>query len=187
MSMRATVEDALNNQINAEFYSAYLYLSMEAYFESINLKGFANWMRVQVQEEMTHAMKIYDYIHDRGAKVTLGQIQTPKISWMSPLEVFEDAYGHEVLVTRLINDLVNTSEKDKDRSATSFLQWYVDEQVEEEASTDEIRKKLMMIKDSPGSLLLLDQKLAQRIFTNGAMVPSSLNAKKQQKSVPGGA
>jgi len=156
---------SLNKQLNAELYSAYLYLSMAAYFESKNLKGFANWMRVQAQEELTHAMKFFDYINERGGRVYLEAIEKPPTEWKSPLDVFEATYEHEVKVTSMINDLVNMSMEEKDHATYNMLQWFVAEQVEEEASADEIRQQLRMIKEDGRGIMMLDRELKQRTFT----------------------
>ena len=156
---------ALNKQLNAELYSAYLYLSMAAYFESKNLKGFANWMRVQAQEELTHAMKFFDYINERRGRVYLEAIEKPPTEWKSPLDVFEATYEHEVKVTSMINDLVNMSMEEKDHATYNMLQWFVAEQVEEEASADEIRQQLRMIKEDGRGIMMLDRELKQRAFT----------------------
>lgn len=159
------MEDALNEQVNAEIYSAYLYLSMESYFKSQNLNGFANWMRIQTQEEVLHAMKIYDFINERGGRVTLKAIEGPPTEWDSALAVFQAAYGHEQKVTGLINDLVDLAIKEKDHATNSFLQWFVNEQVEEEASADEIVQQLKMMENAPGGMFMLDRELGQRVFT----------------------
>ncbi len=156
---------ALNKQLNAELYSAYLYLSMAAYFESKNLKGFANWMRVQAQEELMHAMKFFDYINERRGRVYLEAIEKPPTEWKSPLDVFEATYEHEVKVTSMINDLVNMSMEEKDHATYNMLQWFVAEQVEEEASADEIRQQLRMIKEDGRGIMMLDRELKQRTFT----------------------
>jgi len=156
---------ALNKQLNAELYSAYLYLSMAAYFESKNLKGFANWMRVQAQEELMHAMKFFDYINERRGRVYLEAIEKPPIEWKSPLDIFEGTYEHEVKVTSMINDLVNMSMEEKDHATYNMLQWFVAEQVEEEASADEIRQQLRMIKEDGRGIMMLDRELKQRTFT----------------------
>ena len=126
--------DALNGQINAEMYSAYLYLSMESYFQSVSLTGFARWMRSQVQEELFHSMKFYDYVGERGGKVTLEVIEKPDSSWKTPMVAFKHILKHEQLVTGLINDLVEIAITEKDHATVNFLQWFVSEQVEEEAS-----------------------------------------------------
>lgn len=160
--MKESVEKALNNQINAELQSAYLYLSMSAYFESINLKGFANWMRIQAQEEAGHAMRFFKFIFDRNGRVTLSSIDEPKGTWKSPLDAFENVYSHEQKVTGLINGLVDLAKKENDHATENFLQWFVGEQVEEEASALEIVEKLRFIKDSANGLLRLDSELAKR-------------------------
>ncbi len=159
------IEGALNKQVNAELFSAYLYLSMEAFFRSKNLNGFANWMKVQTQEEMTHVMKIYDFIDERGGRITLKAIEGPQTEWDSPLAVFEAVYEHEQKVTGLINDLVDLSIKEKDHATNSFLQWFVSEQVEEEASADAAIQQLKMVESAPGGMFMFDRELGQRVFT----------------------
>jgi len=159
------MEKALNEQINAELYSAYLYLSMVAYFESVNLAGFATWMRAQTQEEIMHAMKMYDFINERGGRVILKAIETPPSEWDSPLAAFEAAYTHEQLVTGRINDLVNLAVEEKDHATNSFLQWFVNEQVEEETSADNVVQNLKMAQNAPGALFMIDRELGQRVFT----------------------
>ena len=159
------MQQALNEQINAELYSAYLYLSMEAYFKSENLPGFANWMRAQTQEELMHAMKIYDFLNERGGRVILKRIEEPPTQWDSPLAAFEAAYKHEQKVTGLINDLVNLAIEEKDHATNSFLQWFVNEQVEEESSADEVVQKLKRVEKAPGGMFMIDQELGQRVFT----------------------
>ena len=159
------MEDALNGQVNAEMYSAYLYLSMESYFKSLNLNGFANWMRAQTQEEMMHAMKIYDFINERGGRIILKAIDGPPTKWESPLAVFETTYAHEQKVTGLINKLVDLAIEEKDHATNTFLQWFVNEQVEEEASADEIVQQLKMMENAPGGMFMLDRELGQRVFT----------------------
>ncbi len=158
------MEKAFNEQINEELYSAYLYLSMVAYFESINLQGFANWMRVQTQEEIVHAMKFYDYINQRSARVVLKALAEPQIEWKSPMDAFEAAYKHEIHITGKINDLVNLAIEEKDHAANMFLQWFVNEQVEEEKNPSDIIQKLKLIKDSSEGLYMLDKELATRVF-----------------------
>lgn len=158
------LEKAFNEQINAELYSEYLYLSMKAYFEQINLKGFVNWMDVQVQEERAHAFGMYDYVHERGGKVVLTSIDAPKTEWNSPLEVFEDVLKHEELVTSKINALIDVAEETRDRAAMSFLDWYLKEQVEEESNVGGVLATLKLIKDDAKALLLLDKDLAARTF-----------------------
>jgi len=163
--IKEKIQDALNEQINAELYSSYLYLSMSAYFESNNLKGCANWMRVQTQEELVHAMKFYDYLIERGGKVVLSSIESPPTEWPSPLAIFENAYQHEQKVTGLINELVDLAIAEKDHATNNFLQWFVSEQVEEEASADEVVQKIKLMGDARGGIFMLDRELAQRVFT----------------------
>jgi ferritin len=155
---------SLNDQVNAELYSSYLYLSMAAYFQELNLNGFARWMKVQALEELTHAMKFYGFVNDRGGRVTLQPLEGPPLRWSSPLVVFEQAYGHEQKVTDLINNLVNMAIEEKDHATNTFLQWFVTEQVEEEASANAVVQKLKLIGQAQGGLFLLDQELGQRSF-----------------------
>ncbi len=155
---------ALNEQVNAEMYSAYLYLSMQAYFQKLNLNGFVNWMNIQIQEEMAHARGLYDYIQERDGEIILDAIKKPDQTWNSPLEVFEAVLKHEQLVTSLINKLADVADETKDRAAALFLQWYIKEQVEEEASVSGVLETLRMIKDDTHALLLLDKELAARVF-----------------------
>jgi len=159
------MEKALNGQLNAELYSAYLYLSMAAYFESAALAGFANWMRVQVQEERFHAMKFYDYIIERGGRVILRPIEAPPSDWDSPLAVFEATLTHEQKVTGLINDLVDVARGEKGNASEIFLQWFVNEQVEEEDNVGKVLGQLKLIKDSPQALFMMDKEMGQRVFT----------------------
>jgi ferritin len=159
------METALNRQIVAEYYSAYLYLSMSAYFESVNLGGFAKWMRVQALEELTHGTKIFDYVNERGGRVLLDGIEKPLLKWTSPLVAFQDAYKHEQKVTGMINKLVDLAIKEKDHATENFLQWFVAEQVEEEASADGIVQKLKLVGKEGGGLFMIDRELGQRIFT----------------------
>jgi len=154
--------DALNRQLNAELYSAYLYLSMAAYFESINLKGFANWMKVQAQEEVAHAMRFYSYTSERGGRIKLMAIEQPPAEWDSALDAFETVYNHEVRVTGLINELVDLALEEKDHATYNMLQWFVSEQVEEESSADEIVQKLRLVGDRGSGLFMIDQELGQR-------------------------
>ncbi len=159
------MQDALNGQLNAELYSAYLYASMSAYFESVNLRGFANWMRVQAQEEVVHAYKFYNFVNERGGRVVLRPIEGPPTEWDSPIAPFEAAYEHEQKVTGLINKLVDLAVSQKDHATNNFLQWFVTEQVEEEASANEVVQKLKLVGDARGGLFMLDRELGQRVFT----------------------
>jgi ferritin len=156
---------ALNNQINAEMYSSYLYLSMESYFQSVSLAGFAAWMRGQVQEELFHGMKFYDYVNERGGKVTLDAIAKPDSEWKSPLAAFEHILKHEQMVTSLVNNLMDLAIAEQDHATKIFLQWFVTEQVEEEATVGEIVDKLRLIKNGSSGLFFLDAELSKRVFT----------------------
>ena len=156
------MQKALNEQLNAELYSAYLYLSMCAWFQSKNLKGFANWMNVQTQEETAHGLKFFNFITERGGRVKLEQIKGPETEWSSPLAIFEAAYKHEQYVTSRINNLVNLAIEEKDHATNSFLQWFVNEQVEEEASTDAAVQQLKMAGESKGGLMQIDHHLGKR-------------------------
>ena len=158
------MQDAINAQINAELYSSYLYLAMSAWFSAQKLPGFANWMKIQVQEENFHAMKMYDYVNENGGRVILKAIDCPPTEWDSPLAVFEATYAHEQKVTGLINKLVNLAIEEKDHAANMFLQWFVNEQVEEEASADEVVQKLKLMADAPDGMCMLDQEMARRVF-----------------------
>jgi ferritin len=160
--MNEKVQDAMNEQIKNELYSAYLYLSMSAYCESINLPGCAHWMRLQEQEEKFHAMKFFDFIHERGGRVTLQAIDQPPVEFESPLNVFEETLEHEQKVTAMINDLYALAVEEKDYASQIFLQWFVTEQVEEEDSASQIIEMLRMIGDNQQGLLMLDRELGER-------------------------
>ena len=158
------MEKAFNDQINKELYSEYLYLSMKAYFERLNLKGFVNWLDIQTQEEHAHAMGMFDYVHQRGGKVILEAIDKPENDWKSPLACFEQILSHEEYVTSRINALLDVAEETKDRAATLFLNWYLKEQVEEEESAGSVLDTLKLIGDDKKALLMLDKDLAARVF-----------------------
>ena len=157
-----TVQDAMNEQINNELYSAYQYLSMAAYCESTNLPGFAHWMRTQAREETEHAMKLYDFILDRNGRVVLQAIEGPVVEFNSPLEVFEQAFEHEQKVTAMIHDLYGLAVKENDYASQTFLQWFVTEQVEEEKNAGDVVETLKMIGDKREALFLLDRELGGR-------------------------
>ena len=159
------IEQALNAQINAETYSAYLYWSMSAALEIMNLPGFANWMRVQAQEEMGHAMKFYDHIIERGGTVKLTAIDGPPSEWGNVKSVIEATLEHEQHISGLINDLMDLAIREKDHAAAMFLQWFVTEQVEEEATAMDLLGKLEIAGEAAGGLYILDKELAARIFT----------------------
>ncbi len=160
--MTPSMEEAFNKQLNAELYSAYMYLSMTAWFESRNLTGFASWMKAQVVEEVEHAMKFYSFINERGGRVKLSEIAGPPTDWESPLDVFEAAFKHEQYVTSLINDLMEMALKERDHASQIFLQWFVTEQVEEEANFGSILERLRMIGEQTGPLFMMDRELGQR-------------------------
>jgi len=159
------IQQAFNEQINRELYSAYLYLSMAAYFQSINLQGCANWMNCQVQEELVHAMKFYNFINERNGAVVLAALEAPPTRWDSPMAVFQDANSHERKVTSMINNLVDLAIEERDHASNAFLQWFVTEQVEEEASTDQVVQKLKLAGQDGSGLFMIDQELAARVFT----------------------
>ena len=158
------MQGALNEQINAELYSSYLYLAMSSHFSSVNLVGMASWMRVQVQEELFHAIKMYDFVNERGGRAMMKAINQPPGAWDSPLAVFEAGLDHERKVTGLINNLVDVAIAERDHATSIFLQWFVTEQVEEEANASGIVSKLRMIGHDASSLFALDQELGQRVF-----------------------
>ena len=159
------MQNAMNDQVAAEFYSAYLYLAMSAYLESIDLPGCANWMRVQYQEELTHGEKIFDHVVERDGRALVKHFDAPPAEWKSPLDVFEEAYKHEQKVTSLINNLVDIAVAEKDHASQVFLQWFVNEQVEEEASVKAIVQQLKLIGDSKSGMFQVDRELGQRVFT----------------------
>jgi len=156
------IEKAFNKQINEELFSFYLYLSIAAWFESINLKGFSHWMKTQAQEEMFHAMKFYNHIIDRGGSVALAAITEPKKKWDSAHNVFVESLAHEGHITACINDLMDLALEEKDHAAQSLLRWFVDEQVEEEATFSEYVEKLKMIGDHNPLLLMQDKEMGLR-------------------------
>ena len=162
--IKKNIEKALNDQINKEMYSSYIYLSMSAHFESIDLSGFANWMKVQALEELVHAMKIFNYVNERGGRVVLETIDKPQHSWDSPLAAFQHVYEHEQYVTSLINKLVDLAITERDHATNQFLQWFVEEQVEEEDTANGVVQKLKLVQDG-GGLFMLDKELGVRLFT----------------------
>lgn len=156
------VETALNEQLNAEMYSSYLYLSMSSYFKSVNLDGFSHWMYLQAQEEMVHGMKFYDFIHQRGGHVVLSAIEAPPAQWESPLDVFQATLDHERKVTGLINERMDVAIEERDHATQIFLQWFITEQIEEEESADNIVQQIKQLEGAKGGLFMLDRELAQR-------------------------
>jgi ferritin len=162
--IKDNVRDAINTQMNREFYSSFLYLAMAAYFESMNLKGFSRWMQVQAKEEHAHGMKFFDYLIDQGARISMAAIEPPPAEWATPLEAFEHALGHEKKVTGLIHDLMELAMSEMDHATTNMLQWFVAEQVEEEAKAGEIVFKMKLASAEKGAVLLylLDHELGKR-------------------------
>ena len=158
------MEKAFLDQINKELYSEYLYLSMKAYFKNLNLNGFVNWFDVQMQEERAHAMGMFDYVYERGGSVVLDAIEKPETSWNSPLDVFRATLAHEEFVTSRINALLDVAEETKDRAAIIFLNWYLKEQVEEEANVGGVLAQLELIGEDKTALLNLDKELGARVF-----------------------
>ena len=157
--------DALNEQVNFEFYSSYTYLAMAAYAESVDLSGFANFFRVQAQEEMSHAMKFYDYIFQKGGMVKLEAIEKPKVEYNNIIEVFETGFNHEQTVTRRIYELADIATAEREHATMSLLKWFVDEQVEEENNFQTILKKVRRLEGNPAAMYMLDEELSTRVFT----------------------
>lgn len=164
--LKERMELELNKQINAEYWSAYFYLSMSAYFEETGLAGAANWMRIQYQEEISHALKFFDYVVERGGKVKLMPIEEVPHSWNGIINVFEETLKHEQKVTSLINKLMDVAIEEKDHAAKSFLQWYVDEQVEEESGVQTILDQLKLVEGKGNGLFLIDKDLGSRVFVD---------------------
>ena len=156
------MQDAMNEQINKEFFSSYLYLSMAAYFEDKNLTGFAHWMRLQADEEREHAMKFYNFILDAGGRVNLKAIAAPETDWKANLQVADQVAAHEAPVTASINDLYELALKEKDYAAQVMLQWFITEQVEEEKNAAELVAKLRLIEERGTAVLMLDHRLSKR-------------------------
>jgi ferritin len=159
------IEDALNAQLNYELYSAYVYAAMSAWFESVDLPGFASWMRVQVREEMFHVQKFFTFINERDGRVRLGAVDGPPFEWASPLAAFENAYEHECGVSKRIHAIVDLAREEKDHSVENFLQWFVTEQVEEEASTKAIVQQLKFVGDDRHAQFMIDRELGARVYT----------------------
>jgi ferritin len=160
--MNKKITQAFNDHLNAEFFSSYLYLSMANCFTAKNLDGMASWMRLQSKEEHVHAMKFLDYINQRGGRVALQQINQPQLDWAAPLDAFQQAYNHELEISQKIDALVDLATKESDHAAVNFLQWFVSEQVEEEANALAIVDKLKMVGDNMMGVLMMDAQLGQR-------------------------
>jgi ferritin len=160
--LKDNIQKALNRQINEELYSSYLYLAMAAHFESENLDGFAHWMKLQSKEEYGHAMKIYEYILQRDGKVSLSKIEAPAESWKTLVELFEEVYTHEQKVSKSIDSIVELTLTEKDYATNNFLQWFISEQVEEEATSLFILDRAKLVSDSKNGIFLLDREMGQR-------------------------
>jgi ferritin len=160
--IKKSIEEALNRQANREYYSAYLYLSMSSYLDSINLKGFAHWLRVQAREELAHGMKLYDHLIAMNGRALLQPIEAPPEEWKSTQEVFEQVYDHEQKVTTMISALMDLALEKKDYATAAALQWFVTEQVEEEGNALAILEQIKTVGDVPGHLFYLDHHLAKR-------------------------
>ncbi|MEE9553027.1 MAG: ferritin [candidate division Zixibacteria bacterium] len=156
------IQKAINDQINAEFYSSYLYLSMAAYFEAENYKGFATWMRIQAEEEKEHAYKLYDFVNDRGGRVVLAAIEAPPANFKSVQDVYEKTLAHEREVTARINKLNSLALEENDYATTAHLQWFITEQVEEEATAEDILNQIKMVEGKADSLFYIDKHMAKR-------------------------
>lgn len=168
--LTSKIEQQLNDHLNLEFASAHLYLSMSAYFESQNLSGFAQWMFAQYQEEIAHTMKFFKYINDREGRVVLSEVPRPAHQWEGPLHVFRATLEHERQISQAINNLVGSALSENDFATHSFLQWFVNEQVEEEATAGGIVGKLELLGESRQGLYLMDQELGQRTVEAGIPV-----------------
>jgi ferritin len=163
LTLNKKMEEALNEQINREMYSSYLYLAMSAYSSSMGLPGFAHWFRVQVEEENIHAMKLFDYVNNQGGRVRLKEIKEPPMEFGTPMKMFQQTLKHEQFITRSINELVNFALQEKDDITASFLQWYVEEQVEEEENDNEIIANLKRFEENKNTLEEIDTELAKRL------------------------
>jgi len=162
MPMSAALQSAMNDQIQKEFYAHYLYLAMSAWFEERNFEGFAKWMRIQADEERGHAMRIFDFVLDRGGKVRLEAIPEPGTKWKTALEVFDAARKHELMVSGSINELYARATSEKDYASQVMLQWFITEQVEEEKTSNSLAERLRLVGDSATGLIILDRQLGER-------------------------
>ena len=160
--IKQSIQDAFGTHTTFEIYSSHLYLSMSAWFETKGLSGFAHWLRVQYQEENLHALRFFDYVLQRDGTISVGAIDAPPTEWESPLAAFKETYAHECMVTERINKLVDLVLAERDHASNVFMQWFVTEQVEEEATVKAVIDKLELVKDDGRGLLMLDQEMAQR-------------------------
>jgi ferritin len=162
MTISKKMMEAINRQINREFFSGYLYLSAAIFLETNNFDGMAHWMKIQAKEEFEHGMKFYGFIIERGGSVSLTGIEAPKSDWKSPLEIFQYAYDHEKKVTEMINNLIDIAKSENDNAALELLNWFIKEQVEEEANSSKIAAKLSLVGDNAGGLFIIDGELRRR-------------------------
>ncbi|MGM0441791.1 MAG: ferritin [Elusimicrobiota bacterium] len=165
MAISKKLEKAINRQINRELWSAYLYMSMASYLDSVGLEGFARWMKAQTKEEMTHAEKLYNHLTERDGRAVMDDLEAPPSGWESVMDVFEYTYKHEQKVTSLINDLMELAIEERDHAAQNMLNWFVEEQVEEEDSVKKIIDKLNLVDQTTGGIYMLDKEMGQRVFT----------------------
>lgn len=170
--LKPKIEEAINDQINAELYSSYLYLSMAAYFKSLSLDGMSHWMEIQAQEELGHVMRFFNFVSDRDGRVKLGPVDGPKVEWESPLDAFKDAYAHECKISERINNLANLANSEGDNTAATFLQWFINEQIEEEANAKATVDKLKLVGDNGVALFMVDAELGQRPALANAGAPA---------------
>jgi ferritin len=164
--IKKEVLEAINEQINAETYSAYMYLSMAAYLENMGLSGFAHWMKIQYQEESAHAIKFFNYLAERGGRVSLKAVAQVPVDFNGVVDIFEKTLAHENHVTSLINNLMDVSVKASDYASQSFIKWFIDEQVEEEANVEKILATLKLINGEGNGIFMMDRELAQRVFVD---------------------
>lgn len=164
--LKEKMEIAINDQINKELYSSYLYLSMCAYVQSKGMPGIANWLKIQAQEELTHANKFFDYVHERGGRVVLKAIDSVPVEFGSVVELFEKVLEHEQFVTASINNLADIANEISDHATRSMLLWFIDEQVEEEAGVTQILDQLRMVEGKGQGLFMIDKELATRVFVD---------------------
>jgi ferritin len=166
------IENAINDQIHAEFFSFYLYLAMSGYFKTQHLDGFAHWMHVQAQEEYAHAMKLFEYLNERGGTVALKALDAPQQEWQSPVIAFEQVLQHEQYITGRINELLDLANQERDHATAVILHWYVNEQIEEEATADTLYHQVKMLEGSPHGMFMLDRELAARPAVAAAEAPA---------------
>ncbi len=165
MALSKKIQEAINEQINKEFFSANLYLAMSSAFAEVNLNGFANWMRIQYIEETFHALKFYDFVLERGGSIELKTIQKPELKSTKPIDIFSQTYEHEQLVTASINSLMKLARSEDDYATESYLKWFIDEQVEEESNASNLLERLKIIGEDKSGLFMLDTELAQRVLS----------------------